>query len=406
MPPTPAFLFLTLTPGAAGGFLFVAVAFRLSASGAPVARTALLIACFLLVQTVRLGWAPLIDSTATRAWWYVVGWTLCVTNLLVLALVPPGAWNLPSLLATVLAMSIGAATMSTATEGLVATIVPPRLRGEAGGWLWGGLLGGQALGGGVGLWLLQHAASPFVAAMALAAIFASCMLPIHRLTAGGRDSDDSWVPPVRARLVDAVRELITFARSPSGLVALAAALVPLGAGAAASLWAAVAPDWGASADTVAGITGASAPLCAAIGSIMGGRLSHRVGARRGYVFTGVALAAAVLVMAIAPRTPATYIGFTLLYQAVLGGCYGTFPGLVLTAGEIGGASTRGAAYFGLATMPVWYMTLVEGWAHDRLGVTGMLSIDGLAALAGLVVLAAVAHGTGTRLLTDRRQANG
>jgi len=393
------FLFLASPAGAAGGFVIVAVGYRLSGANVPVARTATLLSLFFLVQGVRWLWAPLVDATLTRVRWYLMGWALSIGGIAGMSAVTPSGRTLTLLALLVVSTSVGAATMSTAIEGLVATRLPPALKGRAGGWEWAGINAGQVAGGGGGLWLLQHVSSGLTVGLLLGAMSLICTLPLRRMSAVPEIADALGVNfSLSGRVVDTLRDLIRVARSSAGAIALAACLLPLGAGAANSLWATVAPDWHATADTVALVTGGLGPLLAAAGCAAGGWASDVFGARRGYVFAGAALAGVALVMAAVPRVPVVYVGFTLLYQFAFGAGTGTLAGLIFATIGRGAASTKCAAFFGFMSVPSWYMTLADGWAHDRFGPDGMLAVDALAGLGGLIVLVAVARVLGTRLL--------
>jgi PAT family beta-lactamase induction signal transducer AmpG len=393
------FLFLASPAGAAGGFVIVALGYRLSGAGVPVARTATLLSFFFLVQGVRWLWAPLVDATLTRVRWYLMGWALCIGATAIMSAVTPSGRTLILLAVLVVSTSVGAATISTAIEGLVATSLPPELKGRAGGWEWAGINAGQVAGGGGGLWLLQHVSGGLTVGLVLGALSLMCTLPLRRMSAvrGIADAHEATLS-LSGRVVDTLRDLIRVARSSAGAIALVACLLPLGAGAANSLWAAVAPDWHATADTVALVTGGLGPLLAAAGCAAGGWASDTLGARRGYVMAGAGLASVALVMAAMPRVPVAYIGFTLLYQFAFGAGTGTLAGLIFATIGRGAASTKCATFFGFMSVPSWYMTLADGWAHDRFGPEGMLAVDALAGLGGLIVLVVLARVLGIRLL--------
>ena len=65
--------------------------------------------------------------------------------------------------------------------------------------------------------------------------------------------------------------------SPAVMVTLVLLASPIGIGAASNLWSAVAPDWRASPNTVALITGALGGVISAIGCVAGGSIADRLG---------------------------------------------------------------------------------------------------------------------------------
>ncbi len=412
-----AFFVLNMPAGTAGGFTFVALGYRLAHAGIHVATAGALISIFVFVQIVRALWAPFLDTTWTRRRWHLAGCVLCALGLAGMCMVTPGARNLVLLGALVLAIGVAAGTITSSVEGLVATTLPDAEKGRAGGFIWAGVFGGQLIGGGLGLWLLEHV-SATAAASTLGGLALACTLPLGRLrpakvtsttldgaAMGGRARLSPVAPgalndaerpagrvrePIGSRLAGTVRDLAAVLRTTRGVLLVAACVIPAGAGAANSLWGAVAADWGATADLVALVTGTAGPLLISFGCIVGGWATGRLGAWANYVTAGAALAGVAIAMGSVPRTPTMFAGFSLSYQFLFGYGTGALAGLVFATIGGGAGSTKCAALFGLSSAPAWYMTLADGWAHDRFGPRGMLDGDGLAALVGLVLLAALA----------------
>src|SRR5213079_3134965 len=147
---------------------------------------------------------------------------------------------------------------------------------------------------------------------------------------------------------------------------------PIGAGAMNNLWSAVAPDWRASADRVALVSGVLNGVISAIGCIIGGWVADRVGRWWAYFGSGLALAIVAIVMAVAPRSPESFIAGVLAYSFVNGIAYAAFSAVVPLAIGRGAASTKYAALSSLGNLPVVYMTALDGWAHDKFGTSWML----------------------------------
>ena len=134
-----------------------------------------------------------------------------------------------------------------------------------------------------------------------------------------------------------------------------------------NLWSAVAPDWNASADTVALVSGILNGIISAAGCIIGGWVADRLGIWWAYFGSGVAIALVAIGMAVIMRTPTTYTVGVLAYAFSQGMAYAAFSAMVLVAIGRGAASTKYAALSSLGNLPVVYMTALDGWAHDKYG---------------------------------------
>jgi predicted MFS family arabinose efflux permease len=212
-----------------------------------------------------------------------------------------------------------------------------------------------------------------------------------------------------AGLRESVRDLWTVMRERSGLIALILCFLPIGSGAAGGLWSAVAGEWSASADTVALVTGTLGGIVSAVGCIMGGWVCDRMDRKTAYVLYGLLQAACAVAMAMLPRSETYFIVLTTAYAFIAGLTYAGFTAFVLEVIGKGAAATKYSVYASLSNMPIWYMTNVDGWAHDRFGSGGMLFTEaalGVAGAAVFLVLFAVLRGKGrgkgdTALLTAK-----
>ena len=68
-------MILILPFGVVGGYLTVAVAYRLSEAGWPLVQVAGLVALSLVPHTWKFLWAPIADTTLSRKIWYLIGCT-------------------------------------------------------------------------------------------------------------------------------------------------------------------------------------------------------------------------------------------------------------------------------------------------------------------------------------------
>src|SRR5262249_32758391 len=85
------------------------------------------------------------------------------------------------------------------------------------------------------------------------------------------------------------------------------------------------------------------------------------------------------------RTPSTYVAVVIAYALVSGAGYGAYTALIFLAIGKGAASAKYTIFGSMGNVPVVYMTVFDGWAHDRWGPRSMLAADGLLGLVGVIV---------------------
>jgi MFS family permease len=174
-----------------------------------------------------------------------------------------------------------------------------------------------------------------------------------------------------------------------GFLALFLCFLPVGSGAASNLWSAVAGDWRASADTVALVTGVLGGILSAAGCLIGGWICDRMDRKLAYVLYGVLQAASAIGMALAPRTEPMFIFWTCLYAVITGLTFAGFTAFVLEAMGTGAAATKYNVFASLSNAPIYYMTVLDGWAYTRWGPRGMLNIEAALGLLGMVLFFAM-----------------
>ena len=389
------FLFLILPFGAMGGYLTVAVAYRLSQAGLGMDQIAELIAVALIPQTWKFLRAPVVDTTLGRKSWYLLGSAFSAIGIFLTGALPATEQSLPMLYAVVLLSNLASTFLAMAVESLMVYGTHPEQLGRASGWFQAGNLGGQGLGGGAGLWMAQSLPDPWMSGAVLGAVCALCGVALVVLRE----------PPALVRtghygrdVGNVLKDLWQVARSKPGTLALLIVFLPIGTGAASNLWAAAADDWRASANTVALVTGVFGGVVSMAGCLGGGYLCDRMDRKTAYVLYGALQALCAIAMALSPRTEAMYVLFTMAYALITGLTYAGFSAVVLEAIGLGAAATKYNVYASLSNMPIAYMTVVEGWARTRSGTDAMLYAEAACATAGLLVFIAVAS------LTARRRA--
>ena len=130
-------------------------------------------------------------------------------------------------------------------------------------------------------------------------------------------------------------------KSRRGLLALILNLLPLGTGAAGFLFAGIAKDWHAGADTVALVTGGLGGAATILGCLIGGWISDRIHKQKAFV----------------------------LFSLLQGACYA--------------AASKFEIYASASYLPLYFMFWVSGSAYSKWGASGMLNIE-----AAVAVLAA------------------
>ena len=385
------FMVLILPFGVMAGYVTVALAYLFSKAGIPVGQVAALVAIGIVPHTWKFAWAPLVDTTLSRKSWYLIANAASAVGILITAILPIKAGSLPLLTLVILVSNFAVTFLGMATDSLMAYGTPPELKGRAGGWFQAGNLGGAGIGGGAGLWLAQRLPSPWMAGAILAGACLLCSVGLVFLPEPVSTIRDA---AFRKTFVNLAKDLWGVARSRMGFLALFLCFLPIGSGAASNLWSAVAADWSASADTVALVTGVVGGILSGGGCLIGGWICDRMDRKTCYVIYGVLQAGCAAGMALAPRTEAMYVVWTSVYALITGLTYAGFTAFVLEAIGTGAAATKYNVFASLSNAPIYYMTLIDGWAHTRWGPGGMLNTEAAIGMAGMVLFFAVVAGTG------------
>ncbi len=385
-PPHPSvYLVLFLPFGATFGYVSVTLAYMLTKAGASVAQVAGLVALSLLPNTWKFLWAPLADTTLTPKIWYRLSVAVTVLGFLAFAVMPYTVALLPVFGVVVFAMNATSTFSAMSVERLMAYDTPPSQKGRAGGWAQAGNVGGGGLGGGLGLWIAQHASQAWLPGVSLALLSLICMFGLRGLSDPVREAVGGYLTVLKQAAQDVWSLLIR----RLGLLAAVLVLLPLGTGAASNLWAAFAGDWGASADQVALIGGVLSGAVSIVGSVAGGYLCDRMDRKLGYILFAMATAAAAVAMAVGPRTAVAFIVFATIYNLTVGFVYGGFSAVALEAIGKGAAATKYNMLASLSNVPILVMTLLDGWAQTRFGSGGMLILEAAVGVAAAGVFALI-----------------
>lgn len=367
--------------GLSFGFPAIALGYLASRAGVPVSAIAGVVGMTYLASGLKFLWAPIGDYTLSRKRWYLLAVGMVSLGLVAMATIPLRRGTMPVLALLVLLTGVAATFVAFATEGLMVHNTPMAMRGRAAGWFQAGNQFGQTAGGGLALWLLKHAPAPWTAGSGLAVLLGLCSLPLVLL----KDPPQALRgASVRERAVDAWRELATMLRARAGRIGLILAVLPIGTGAAQSLFGSLGPEWHAPADTVSLVLGVGGGVAIVFGCFAGGWLADRVHKPTAYAVACALGLVACFAIALSPRTPGGYAFTTLFYTFTLGMVASSFTGLALAIVGRTAAATKLNVYFALNTLFSLGMLRADGWAHDAWGTNGMLYTEGLVGVAALV----------------------
>jgi len=390
------YLLLCVPFGATSGYVNVTLGYLLSHAGVNVAAVAGLVALNLLPQTWKALWAPVVDTTLNSKTWYLMAALVTAITLAAIGFFPPGPATLFVISALVFANSVAVSFLAMAAENLMAHSTDHSEKGRAGGWYQAGNLGGAGIGGGAALWIAQHSTLVWLPGAAMAAVFLACCGALVFVAEPEQAHRQlRYLQSLRGVAIDVWKT----AKSRAGFLALLICFLPIGCGAASGLWAAVAGDWHAGANTVALVNGVAGGLVSALGCVIGGYLCDRMDRKFAYALFGIFLYAAALAMAVAARSESMFITFTLLYAFIQGFNYASFSAVVLEAIGRGAAATKYNLYASLSNMPIAYLTIVDGWAYGRWHANGLLAADALSGIVAVAFFAAVSLATRPRVVS-------
>lgn len=406
-PPHPFLYFLLFLPfGATSGFITVTIGNLAGKAGLSDAVIAGMTATNTLPHTWKFLWAPLVDTVWTGRGWYITTNLISSAAIISLGFIPITDGTVWLMTIIIFINGLSTTFIGMCTEALMAKLTPPEQRGAAGGWSQAGNLGGATIGG-LGLIIADNSAydwMPFVIVggllLACSAVLSFVKEPpppqprprfVTSLRLLGRDIRDLLTDPVREGKLQpkwllGFPPVLLYTLSGAGILSISLCLMPIGSGGAQNLFSVMGSDWGVSEGWISIFNGFGSGIAAIFGSLAGGFLSTKMDKRRAYAVAGVILALFTFGMAVSPRTFYFYAGGVLTYSFALGMCYSTFTAFVLDIiGHTGGA-TKYNLFASLANMPIYTMALVDGWVATKYGRTSMLWIDGLAGVAGAVVL--------------------
>jgi len=378
--------------GVVSGYIGVTLAYQLTRAGVTVGQVAALVALTVLPNTWKFFWAPVVDLTLNQKKWYILAGLLSALGIGAMGFFPATKPGLAALSAVGFLASLATTFLGMAVESLMTYSTPDELKGRAGGWFQAGNLGGYGIGGGLGLFLAERLPSPWMASCVVGGLCLLCCGALFNLPSPVRPPASPGLLPSLASLFKDLWEVI---RQRLGLLALILCFLPVGSGAAP--FSAIAGEWRASAYTVALVTGVLGGIVSATGCLAGGWICDRMNRQTAYVWFGILQAAGAVAMALLPRTETMYVLWASVYAFTAGLTYAAFTAFVLEAIGKGAAATKYNALASLSNLPIYYMTRIDGWAHDRWGSAVMFFTESALGVAGAVFFIVLA-----KVLLQRR----
>ncbi|MEP6604426.1 MAG: MFS transporter, partial [Spartobacteria bacterium] len=244
------FFFLVLPYGISSGFVSITLPFVLIRAGFSVALAASVVAVGVSANLWRFLWGPVADLTLTARRWYLLGLATAAATLLALGFIPLQQNAVAFLMAIVFISQVAGTLIVLPVGGLMAHTVADEAKGRAAGYYQAGNLGGNGIGGGVGIWLATHFSKEMAGGVLGIAMLASAAA-IYFASDVRIVSSES----IGERMRILGRDLLDMARFAIPLFTIVLVMSPIGAGAMNNLWSAVAPDWKAEPDRVALVTG-------------------------------------------------------------------------------------------------------------------------------------------------------
>jgi len=376
------FFFLILPYGASFGFVAVALPFLARENGVTVPEIGALVAGAFVPHTWKVFYAPVVDTLFTRKVWYGLGLAILVAGTAASLVVPISRATLPHVATLVFATQFGLTFLNMGCEAFIGHSVPAEQKARTSAWYQAGQVFGLGVGGAAILWLAQHL-STTVTALVVAVGLVACGVPILFLDEPDVGERRSLGAAFWTLLVDLGR-LVT---SRAGIIAIAIALAPIGAGAASNLFSAIAVEWNASDTVVELATGLAGGIVSAAGALASGWFALRLSRTSAYAIAACLIGASAVAMALLPHTSTMYVVWTLAYQLFLGFGQGVFVAFVFETIGKGAVATKYNIFAALLNLRVYYTTRLDGWAHQTWSSNGVLYMDTALTLVGLVMLA-------------------
>jgi len=184
------------------------------------------------------------------------------------------------------------------------------------------------------------------------------------------------------------RDLYHLMKQRAVLLGLAAFLLPASAFALSNLFSGLGADFHASEGFVATMTGVGVAIFCSVGTLAGGWLCSRYARGKVFVSVGFGGAASALFMMLTPHTTTFFTAGLVGYCFFQGISFTSFTAfsLDLTGKNNPLAATQISVLTAVVNMPILYMALADGHAHDRWGTNAMFATDAVGAIVAASLL--------------------
>lgn len=377
-----AFGILILPVAVYVGFTSTPLPYLLSKAGVSVYRIGTIGSLLQLPNIFVFLWAPLVDVRLRRRTWLVLS---AIATALCLWVAQPfvGAPQLFVLTVLLLAAGMTVSLVLAASGGLMITTLSADQQPKAAAWNQAGYLAGGALGGALVLWLVTRLPIFFTGLILAIILFLPALLA---LTLPEKEPEAAhWF---KGRLSAIGREIGGIFKSPLRRWSTILLMAPAGTGAAQLLLPAIASHYGVGASGVIWINGIGGGIALAAGSLCGAIIPADWDNRVVYAFAGFLNALAAIVLVTVNGATGYLVG-TIFYLMTQGLCWARFTALIV---EIVGPNTKDAStlYSALSaagSIPLAYMTWLDGFGYSKLGTHGLLWTD---AVGNVIVFGIVA----------------
>ena len=403
-----AFSLLYLSEGIPFGFSAIAITAYLRQQGVGLTEIGVFTASLYAPWGFKWAWAPLVDLVRIQKWghrrtWIVFAQCMMIATLGLIWFLDPGA-NLPFLTMLIAIHNVFAATQDIAIDALAVQVLPPKERGVANGFMFGASYLGQTIGGSGALWVAGafgfQVSFPFILLM-LALILGLVTLRLqepvieeaatkvgqglkvvlteagHRLKVFFVDLYQGFFRSGRGPLIG-----VFFAAMPGGALALGLAL-----GSTMQV------DLGMDETQIANLN-LWTTIVAALGCIVGGWVSDRIGHRKmlavwyalttlpTFYLSGQFTGAAGMDGVTIPEYYRIAIIYNFFSGLVQGTAIAVFMGLTspLVAG------TQFTGYMALKNIVYSYSSLWQGRMADAAGYAATIRLDAILGFTPILVL--------------------